>query len=87
MIGFIWAYSRKSQPISVRDGLPGRSHRAVAVQHPPAGRVHGPEMTLLLSQVDEDDDIPRQVIMGMHLLVRESSRRDAYAGRLRRTHG
>jgi DNA-binding LacI/PurR family transcriptional regulator len=64
------------------DDLPG-----AATTDPPLTSVHQPveqmgrEMTrLLLAQLDEDDRIPRQVILGTHLVVRESSqRRDAPA--------
>lgn len=59
------------------DDLPG-----AATTDPPLTSVHQPveqmgrEMTrLLLAQLDEGDRIPRQVILGTHLVVRESSQR------------
>jgi DNA-binding LacI/PurR family transcriptional regulator len=59
------------------DDLPG-----AASTDPPLSSIHQPveqmgrEMTrLLLAQLDDDDRIPRQVILGTHLVVRESSRR------------
>jgi DNA-binding LacI/PurR family transcriptional regulator len=55
---------------------------AAATTDPPLSSIHQPveqmgrEMTrLLLAQLDENDRIPRQVILGTHLVVRESSRR------------
>jgi DNA-binding LacI/PurR family transcriptional regulator len=55
-----------------------------ATTDPPLTSIHQPveqmgrEMTrLLLSQLDDNDRIPRQVILGTHLVVRESSRRIA----------
>jgi DNA-binding LacI/PurR family transcriptional regulator len=54
---------------------------------PPLFSVHQPvelmgrEMTrLLLAQLDDDDEAPRQVILGTHLVVRESSLRLPGAG-------
>jgi DNA-binding LacI/PurR family transcriptional regulator len=59
------------------DDLPG-----AATTDPPLSSVHQPvelmgrEMTrLLLAQLDSDDEVPRQVILGTHLVVRESSLR------------
>jgi DNA-binding LacI/PurR family transcriptional regulator len=59
------------------DDLPGAE-----TTDPPLSSVHQPveqmgrEMTrLLLAQLDEDDRIPRQVILGTRLVVRESSQR------------
>jgi len=53
-----------------------------ATTDPPLTSIHQPveqmgrEMTrLLLAQLDDDDRIPRQVILGTHLVVRESSHR------------
>jgi DNA-binding LacI/PurR family transcriptional regulator len=58
-----------------------------AATDPPLTSVHQPveqmgrEMTrLLLAQLDEGDNIPRQVILGTHLVVRESSRRQRQGG-------
>lgn len=57
-----------------------------ATTDPPLTSIHQPveqmgrEMTrLLLSQLDDYDRIPRQVILGTHLVIRESSRRNASA--------
>lgn len=59
------------------DDLPG-----AASTDPPLTSIHQPveqmgrEMTrLLLAQIDDNDRIPRQVILGTHLVIRESSRR------------
>ncbi len=59
------------------DDLPG-----AATTDPPLTSVHQPveqmgqEMTrLLLAQLDDDSHVPRQVILGTHLVVRESSLR------------
>lgn len=64
------------------DDLPG-----AASTDPPLTSVHQPveqmgrEMTrLLLAQLDDDDRIPRQVILGTHLVIRESSLRHSPAG-------
>jgi DNA-binding LacI/PurR family transcriptional regulator len=61
------------------DDLPG-----AATTDPPLTSIHQPveqmgrEMTrLLLAQLDDNDRIARQVILGTHLVVRESSRRRA----------
>jgi DNA-binding LacI/PurR family transcriptional regulator len=64
------------------DDLPG-----AATTDPPLTSVHQPveqmgrEMTrLLLAQIDDNDNIPRQVILGTHLVIRESSRREGAGG-------